>query len=222
MRKAILLLFLLAVTSTAYSQRYSRNYSRDWVGLGLGVNQSNLSFKNSAGEQDESIKGVSAFYASFFYSYALGKKKRKTSLYDMPGNLLMVEIGYKRSQLQDSDNPTLKEWDLSHLSSSIGFRHKPRARNRVAPYLGMGLVLDYLLSSVQHLGIQRYDIKDELKDINLGIMGETGLYYSINYDVIGTLGLSYTHGLSDLESGLQQSNLSGIKIGLGVHFLIGN
>lgn len=218
MRKAILLILLLAVTSTGYSQRYSR----DWVGLGLGVNQSNLNFKNSAGEQDESIKGVSAFYASFFYSYALGKKKRKTTLYDMPGNLLMVEIGYKRSQLQDSDNPTIKEWNLSHLSSSIGFRHKPRARNRVAPYFGLGLVMDYLLSSVQHLGVQQFDVKDELKDINLGIMGETGLYYSINYDVIGTLGLSYTHGLSDLESGLQQSNLSSIKIGLGIHFLIGN
>jgi len=198
------------------------SYGQSWVGLGVGANQSNVYFENSMGEQDETIKGIPSSYVSLYYMHELGSSKKTKKLYDMPDYLMAIEIGYKRAQSRDSDSNTLNKWTMDYFSSTIGVRHIVSTEKKIAPFVGVGISMDWLLSGVQQIGFEQYDLTNELEKFNLGVVGEGGVKYSINHDVLGTLGVSYTYGLSDLEQNDQKSKLSGLKIGVGIHFLINN
>jgi len=199
---------------------FHASWAQSWVGIDVGVNQSNVYYENSNGEQDKMIKGVPASYASLYYMHELGNTKKSKKLYDMPDYLLTVEIGYKRAQSRDSDSNLLNKWTMDYFSSSIGVRHIVSTKKKIAPFIGAAFSMDWLLSGVQQIGFEQYDLTTELSQLNLGIVGEGGLKYSINHDVLGTFGVSYTYGISDLEQNEQRSRLSGFKVGVGIHFLI--
>jgi hypothetical protein len=124
--------------------------------------------------------------------------------------------------MRDSDSNTLKKWTMDYFLGLVGVRHIIRTDKKIAPFVGAAISMDWLLSGVQQIGFEQYDLMNELGKFNLGVVAEGGLKYSINYDVLGTLGLSYNYGLSDLEQNDQQSRLSGFRIGVSFHFLVKN
>jgi hypothetical protein len=198
------------------------SWGQSWVGMDAGGHQSNVYYENSAGDQDKSIKGVPATYASIYYMHELVSSGNSKKLYDMPDYLLTVEIGYKRAQSRDSDSNLLNRWTMDYFSTSVGVRHIVSTKKKIAPFIGAAISMDRLLSGVQQIGFEQYDLTDELSIFNLGLVGEGGLKYSINHDVLGTFGISYTYGLSDIEPDEEKGRLSGFKVGVGIHFLISN
>ena len=196
--------------------------AQGWAGIGIGTHQSNVYYENSNGDQDKSIKGVPASYVSLYYMHDFVSGGKQKKLYDMPDYLLVVEMGYKKAETRDSDSQTLSKWMMDYFSSALGVRHIISTGKRVAPFVGVAFSMDMLLSGVQQIGFEQYDLTEELEKQNFGIVGEGGVKYSINHDVLGTLRISYMQGLSNLEKSSQLSRLSGLKVGVGIHFLINN
>jgi hypothetical protein len=192
--------------------------AQSWVGLGVGGNQSSVYYKSSDGLKDKSIKGVPAAYVSVYYQLDLAKNGNGLSSRNLPSNLINTEFGFKRAMARDSDSNTLSKWTMDYFSTYLGYRHVFVSKSQVNPYFGIGMSADILLSGVQQIGFEQYDLKDDLSHLNMGVSAEGGLNYIISQEVLGILNISYNQGLTNLEKNEQKSRLSGIKIGISLMF----
>lgn len=205
MKNFIILLILLSA-HLAHSQQ--------WVGLGLGGHLTDVDFTNNAGEKDDRIKGIPSMYTSFFYQRDLGANKKESE----SRNSILLEAGYKKGTSKNSESTTLETWTMDFISVGMQFRHYVGTKSPVSPFFGIGGTLDYLFAGVQQEGLEQYDLTGDLKSINLGVVGESGLSYYIDQNVISTLSLSYTRGITNMEEGNQTARISGFRLGLGIFF----
>ncbi len=194
----------------------SFSYGQGWAGLGIGGHLTNVSFTNQQGVKDDRIKGVPSAYASFYFQLDLGGPKKNT---DAKGALIF-EAGYKRGSSKNKESTILEKWVMDFLSGSIQYRYLPGSKRSVNPYFEAGLFGDYLMAGVQQSGIEQYDLTEDIKNFNVGLIGGAGLSYFISSEAYGTLGLSYQRGLSNLEKGNQTAHISGFKLGVSLFFKI--
>lgn len=195
---------------------YSAN-AQTWFGLGAGGNQAFNYFENSEGVKNETIQGVPGAYVSFYFQAQL-PKTRKDPRIQLPTALMHFELSYKKSVMEDKSQALINRWSLDYLSFSAGYRYVFTSKKVISPFLGAGVTADWLLNGVQQRGFEQYNLKNDLNDLNLGIYPEVGVSYTISYQVLGTLGMSYMHGISNLESNGQTSRLSGLRLGVSAFF----
>lgn len=210
--KNFCLLFCLIVGTTAHAQY--------WVGLGAGGNQNMIKYLDDEGVRDKGIQGVPSVYVSAFVQRALGSPKAYYQAAYI--NAIVTEWGYKRGVVKNNNSSELDRTTLDNLSTTITFRHMRHSKSLVNLYFGGGVFADYLISGVQERGFEQFDLTEDFKKLNFGLVADAGITYWMSHEVYGTLGLSYAKGLRNLEKGDQTLHINNIKIGIAVFFQLKN
>ncbi len=208
--KLILTLALLILWGCSHGQR-------SWIGLSIGANHSQLRYRDSDGNLDKNLKGLPVGTASILFQRELRDNTKSSGYHN--SSLFSTELGYKTNKIKDKSSTLLTTWSLQYLSGNILFIKRENSRNTVNPYYGGGVAFDWMVNGKQNLGFEEYNLSEDLNAFNLSLVGEFGLTYFISLDAMGSLGLSYSRGLSNLEKGPnEQALLHAIKLTLTVFF----
>ena len=208
MRTCLLCLGLLIGSST---------YAQTWVGLGMHANDALPIYKTSQNARVHEYKGRIKGGASLYFKRDLTQAHGHRI---MNQNAILYELGIKALSVKNTGSNIIEEYDMSYLSNALIFRHYRKSRRKANMYYGIGGFSDYMLSGYQTEGFVETDISNHLKTINWGLVADTGLSYWIADDVYGVFGVSYNHGLTNLESGGETLKLHYIKIHLSAFFAL--
>jgi hypothetical protein len=193
------------------------------VGLRLGANFGDLNFTNALGEKSKTLKGNSGVFATLLFATKLnGQKAGAKGSYkgfSAPQHLLMIGIGFKSTTIEETEIGLPKSWELNYMTSTISYRFIPATNSVLSFFGGVGITNDFLTSGTQLSDNVAYDISNDIKKLNTGIMAESGLVYQVSESAYAALRAAYSLGLSDLEKAAdQKATLNHTEISLSLFF----
>lgn len=185
--KLLFTLFLVLLTYKIQAQTA--------LGFGAGGNFSQVSFKNSSGTKDKSLRGLPGITATVLYHQNLTSPVVRKKI----RHVLGMEAGYKSAKFEDKENSLLTTWQMQYITTDLSYYFFPDYTTKVGWYLGGGPTFDMLISGTQTQGFNQFNITKDLAKFNISIGIESGINYRISKEAYTSIRVAYLRGLNNLE-----------------------